>query len=371
MISVSLCMIVKNEEEVLEQCLRSVSDVCEEIIIVDTGSTDKTKEIAKKFTNKIYNFTWIDDFAAARNFAFSKATKDYIFWLDADDILPNEDRLKLKALKESFNTNIDSVSMNYILTFDEYNKPSFYFRRNRLVKRSNNFKWHGAVHEYLEVGGNILPADIAVVHRKNNKKGTEQASNRNLKIYEKRLKKGEKFTPRDLFYYANELKDHQQYNRAITYYKKFLATKKGWIEDKIRACLYVADCYRALRNEESEIEFLWKSFEFDIPRPETCCRLGDYFSKNQQFNIAIFWYETALKNKQNNPDGFHNEAFSTWYPHLSLCLCNWKIGDIQTSIKHNEIVGKMRPKDSRFLYNQQFFKKYFKKHKLDVNELKI
>src|SRR5699024_4807164 len=148
MISISLCMIVKNEEEVLEQCLDSISHLCDEIIIVDTGSSDKTKAIAEKFTNKIYDFQWIDDFSAARNFAFSKATKDYIFWLDADDILLNEDQLKLNALKKCLNTTIDSVSMNYILTFDEYDKPSFYFRRNRLIKRSKHFKWHGAVHEY-------------------------------------------------------------------------------------------------------------------------------------------------------------------------------------------------------------------------------
>lgn len=62
-------MIVKNEEEVLRQCLDSVNNLCEEIIIVDTGSTDKTKEIAREYTDKVIDFKWIDDFSAARNFA--------------------------------------------------------------------------------------------------------------------------------------------------------------------------------------------------------------------------------------------------------------------------------------------------------------
>ena len=65
MISISLCMIVKNEERVLERCLQSLQGLMDEIIIVDTGSTDRTKEIAKKYTDKIYDFTWIDDFSAA------------------------------------------------------------------------------------------------------------------------------------------------------------------------------------------------------------------------------------------------------------------------------------------------------------------
>ena len=83
----SLCMIVKNEENNIENCLNSVKNLFDEIIIVDTGSTDRTKEVVGKHTNKVYDFKWIDNFSAARNFAFSKASKDYIMWLDADDIV--------------------------------------------------------------------------------------------------------------------------------------------------------------------------------------------------------------------------------------------------------------------------------------------
>ena len=67
MISVSLCMIVKNEEKVLDRCLKNVRDFADEIVIVDTGSEDKTKKIAGEYTDKIYDFPWTDDFAAARN----------------------------------------------------------------------------------------------------------------------------------------------------------------------------------------------------------------------------------------------------------------------------------------------------------------
>ena len=72
MITVSLCMIVRDEEAVLERCLESVRDAVDEIIIVDTGSTDATKDIGRNYTEKIYDLPWQDDFAGARNFAFSK-----------------------------------------------------------------------------------------------------------------------------------------------------------------------------------------------------------------------------------------------------------------------------------------------------------
>ena len=87
MITVSLCMIVKNEEDILARCLDSLKGLMDEIIIVDTGSTDRTKEIAANYTDKIYDFSWCDDFAAARNFSFYKATKEYIYAPDADEVL--------------------------------------------------------------------------------------------------------------------------------------------------------------------------------------------------------------------------------------------------------------------------------------------
>ena len=85
MYSVSLCMIVKNEEAVIGRCLESVQGMVDEIIIVDTGSEDRTKEIVERYTDKIYDFSWRDDFAAARNYSFSLASGDFILWLDADD----------------------------------------------------------------------------------------------------------------------------------------------------------------------------------------------------------------------------------------------------------------------------------------------
>ena len=98
--TLSLCMIVKNEEDVIGRCLECVSDIFDEIIVVDTGSEDKTRDIVKKYTKNLYYFKWIEDFAAARNYAFSKATKDYIMWLDADDIILDKDKEKITEILE-------------------------------------------------------------------------------------------------------------------------------------------------------------------------------------------------------------------------------------------------------------------------------
>ena len=100
MTTLSLCMIVKNEEEVIERCLNSIEGMCDEIIIVDTGSTDKTIELISKYKKvKLFHFKWIEDFSAARNFSFSHASQDLILWLDADDIVKPKDLKILQSIK--------------------------------------------------------------------------------------------------------------------------------------------------------------------------------------------------------------------------------------------------------------------------------
>ena len=90
MANISLCMIVRDEHEVLARCLSSVCDAVDEIVIVDTGSQDDTRDIALRYTDKVYEFKWQDDFAAARNYAFDMAHGDYLMWLDADDVIAPE-----------------------------------------------------------------------------------------------------------------------------------------------------------------------------------------------------------------------------------------------------------------------------------------
>ncbi|CDQ41192.1 glycosyltransferase family 2 protein [Virgibacillus salexigens] len=361
--TISLCMIVKNEEEVLEQCLSSVESICDEIIILDTGSKDSTKDIAKKFTNKVFDFEWIDHFAAARNKAFSYATKDFIFWLDADDVLLPEDIDKLRKLKQELHDDIDAVSMYYYTAFDEEGNPTFKYRRNRLVKRTNNFKWYGAVHEYLQVGGNVVPSEIGVTHRKQDKPADSIKSDRNLKIYEKQLANKEPFTPRDMFYYANELKDHMRLDEAIDYYQQFLDTKRGWIEDEIRACIYIADCFKIMQLPEEEVEALLQSLKYDLPRAEVSCRVGDYFKEKGMFKKAIIWYVFALTLEADNDSGFANIAYTTWYPHLQMCYCNWQIGNKKDSYQHHLQTKKYLPNNEQVLYNEAFF------NSLDQEEL--
>ncbi|MFD3156143.1 glycosyltransferase [Haloimpatiens sp. FM7330] len=353
LISISLCMIVKNEEDTLSNCLESVKDIVDEIVIVDTGSTDNTKEIAQKYTDKIFDFKWIDNFASARNYSFSKATKDYILWLDADDILLNEDRKKFKVLKQILKNNADSISMIYNYAFDKNGAVLLNFKRNRLIKRDKNFKWIGAIHEYINVQGRIIDSDIHITHKR-----THSSPGRNLKIFEKMISKEIKFTPRDTYYYANELYDNKYYHKALEYYNKFLCMNDGWYENKINACHKISKYYNSIDNKEKSREYCYKSFEYDKPRAEFCCMLGLCFIQQNKWNEAVFWYELALNLKRPEDSwGFFDNSCWTWLPHLQLCVCYDKLGNHKLAYEHNEMAAKYVPNNTCILHNEEYFEK--------------
>lgn len=350
---ISLCMIVKDEEKVLGRCLQSVQDIVDQIIIVDTGSIDKTKDIAKEYNAEIYEFQWVDDFSKARNYAFSKAKEDFILWLDADDVIMETDGRKLQHLKENLDANVDAVSMNYVLTEDEEGKPLYSLKRNRLIKTNRNFQWIGFVHEYLQVYGNIFHSDINVIHKKE-----QHYSDRNLKMYEKFLKSGGKFTSREMFYYANELFDNQHYDAAISQYINFLQESDCWIEDIKNACFKLAEAYKFLGDKENEIKYIFKSFEYDVPRADFCCKLGDMLLDENKIDASIFWFERALslEPKEDNM-GLVNHIMFTYYPWIKLCICYYKKGDIEKAIYCNEMASSYRPNDYYVIYNKEFFNK--------------
>lgn len=349
-ITISLCMIVKDEEDALPKCLTSVRDIVDEIIVVDTGSVDQTKSIAAKFTDKIYDFSWIDDFSAARNFAFSKATKDYILWLDADDTLEQKDQNLFFELKETIDSEIDSVTMHYHLSFNSEGKVTHSLRRNRLVRRDRQFKWIGAVHEYLEVSGNIFHSDIAITHKK------EKAhTDRNLLIYRSREEKDEKFTPRDLYYFANELKDHCYYDKAIEKYEEFLNGGKGWVEDNIAACLKLAECYGQMKEPEKQLRALLSTFEYDLPRAEVCCKLGSFYIEIKDYTKAIHWLKVVEFLEHPETMGVVDHASRTWLPHLLLCVCYDRIGQPEEAERQNTIALSYNPDHPSILYNKSYF----------------
>ncbi|MEG2196762.1 MAG: glycosyltransferase family 2 protein [Cellulosilyticaceae bacterium] len=349
-VEISLCMIVKDEEEVLARCLESVSTFIDEIVIVDTGSMDGTKEIAKKFGAQLYDFEWCDDFGKARNYAFSKATKDYIMWLDADDYIDESNSNKIVAVKESLDPSVDSISMHYSLSRDEKGHTTCSLRRNRIVKASKGFKWIGRIHEYLDVAGNIKHEDIYIYHDKH-----KFYTDRNLRIFRDMQTNQEAFSTRDLYYFANELFYNGLYEEAIEQYTAFLATGEGWMEDRKTATANLIQSYHATHQLEKKVDVILESFKWGRPRADICCRLAEHFMEKETYIDAIFWYKVALMSIQDKDNmGMDLKEYYTWIPAIQLCVCYSRMGDYYTAYYYNELCASFVSDTKKVLYNREF-----------------
>lgn len=351
MISISLCMIVKDEEDYIGACLESVYDLVDEIIIVDTGSSDNTDEIVAEYTDNIFYYEWNYDFAAARNFSFSKATKEYILWLDADDILLEQDRKKLKELKNTLAEDIDIVLMKYNYVSDEENSPLLSYYRERLIKKSTKPIWKEPIHEFIEVKGEVLTSDIEITHTRKTSNG-----DRNLNIFKKMISSGKELSKRGLLYYAVELSHNNFIEEAIIYFKKYLDLCLDHTLDSIWACYQMALCYEKLNRHEEALEVLFESFRYNVPRAEICCEIGNIFIYKNDYNKAIFWYELALLIEEPKEKwGFIIKDYWGFIPCIQLGICYYYLGDIEKAIYYNEEALKMKPTDNNAIKNKRLF----------------
>lgn len=352
MITISLCMIVKDEVDALPYCLYTVKDIVDEIIIVDVGLKDKTKETAKKFTNKIYDFKYEEDYSKARNFSFSKATKDYILWLDPEDIVLDIDRLKLMQLKKRLEEQVDVVMMKYNNGKDENGNPQLLFTRERLVKRKNNYIWKDSIHEYIEVYGNIIYEDIVITHRKVNYCG-----NKCVKSFEDKITSSELSSPKGNFYYGRELYLNNKNEEAINQFKDFLKDDKGTLECKVKASIMLSKCYKSLNEYDKAKKILVKSFIYDIPSAEACCEMGFYYKENGEYKKAIQWLKIAISIDKPETYIYNEQDYYDFIPYLELSCCYYNLKNIGMAKFYHNKAKRLKPNHKIILENDKFYSK--------------
>jgi len=348
---ISLCMIVKDEEEVLARCLESVKGCVEEMIIVDTGSVDNTLNIARQYTDWIYDFAWHDDFAAARNVSFSKATKEYILWLDADDFIDGEQRSKMEALKQMLQDDRpDVVFCPYDVGFDENHNVLTSFRRERIVRRCAQAVWRGRVHECIAPFGKCVEFPFRVTHLSSSK----PRGRRNLHIYQKWAAE-EKLSPRDTFYYGRELYYHKLYSEAVAVLTEMI-NGDGWYVNQIEACKIRAFCLAQLGKRTDAYRSMLESFRFGEPRASVLCELGHMFCRDKKYREALFWYESAERCRDHSGEGdFEEPLCRTLAPLLGQVKCLYCLGEYERALAVHMQTLKQFPDHPSVRYNSEFF----------------
>ena len=313
----ALC-IVKNEEKNIEQSINSYKNAVDEIIIVDTGSTDNTKEICKNLGCKIFDFEWTDDFSEARNFALSKATGDWILFLDADEyFLHDLDKNFKYCLIELENNNVDMLK---ILTYNidkNTNKQLHTSYGLKIFKNYKNFKYKNAIHEVLDYPCNTLGSitnEFAIIHTGYSSNIISEKPKRNLNILKQKEKNNkELLTTSDYFYLMRESLSLNLYDEAKKY-RDILFNRKDFydfIHSMDIGYLSYIYSYHIMCKEnlsfDEKLNFLLEALN-NVDVPEI------------YYNIAVLYlkkdykksHEYLIKAIQKNNDLINIERFSTY-----------------------------------------------------------
>lgn len=291
MITISVCMIVKNEEKHLARCLDSLQGLWDELVIVDTGSTDDTRKIAEGYTDRVYDYQWRDDFAHARNHAFSLAQSDYIYAPDADEVLTPESRRKFSRLKQTLLPEIEIVQMIYVNRHDHRTTENFEKDyRPKLFKRLRTFEWIDPVHETVRLQPVVYDSDIEIIHMPDS-----SHASRDLKILRSSVQKGFHLSARLHNMYARELYiagTPEELKEAESFFHKSMKDPVRSEDEHMEALCILARINRIKKNYPEFLSLCLNGIAA-APCAELCIEAGDYYMEIQDHENARDWYENA------------------------------------------------------------------------------
>ncbi len=357
--TISLCMIVKNEEENLSNALSSVKDYVDEIIIVDTGSTDNTVEIAKLFGAKVYYYQWNDDFASARNEALRHATCDWILSMDADDEMNGEQLRNLKEILAQLEDEVVGVQLPIYSNTPDGNTMTNYLIR--LFRNRPDIRFSRKIHEVVDfsimkIGGKIIRAtDVPVIHRGyEDPEAIREKMERNFKLIREEVER----EPEDAsmwMYLAKSYCSVGDIESGLSAYKKAIEvarTEGVFGFARLISLIDLATIYLNRGELDTAELYALKAINLDPNFPEAHFTAGNVYFKKKQFDEAYIEFRKVLEVDQMKSYGLVFSSQVRGLPlYVMLTACAIELKKYSDAVIYGESAIKISPNNVDILNN--------------------
>ncbi len=335
---ISLCMIVKDEEKVIERCLQSVQHIVDEIIVVDTGSVDNTIDIVKRYTDSIHHFEWTNNFADARNFAASKANGQYILVLDADEFVYSDNLKEVIEVIKSDELEVDAYEVTIYNFLGRGGEQVAQHHSLRVYKNNSTIEFTRSIHEQLDKKCGDMryrSLDLIIYHSGYlNKVVKEKNKNhRNTPLVKKEL--GLKDNAFDYFNLGNEYFSANEIELALDAFKKAYMKKSqfelSWVGItiiQIINCLTQLKRYRDALDVINDAEKVWNT-TVDFK----CLKANIYFNQ-YRFDDAKIEMLDLINNKEKYNHCIFNVNFKDLHPHEMLASIYYYEENFKDAVYH-------------------------------------
>ncbi|MCH5281915.1 MAG: glycosyltransferase [Lachnospiraceae bacterium] len=323
----SVCIIAKNEEKHIEKCLKALHPLHAEIILVDTGSTDRTKELALKYTEHIYDFTWVQDFSAARNFSAEKASNDWILVIDCDEYVTNFDPNAIRAIQKNPSTVVGLIEQQSLL--GEADDQSMYIDSPARFYNKKFYHFTGTIHEQIvPYDGNIsfsyMSTGVIVSHDGyfGSPEERYEKNMRNTNMLVDALKK-EPDNPYLLFQLGQSYYAMQDYKTALSYYQKALTQPINYSsESGVVLAIGTINCLNELHRSEEALVFL-DHYEELSQYADFVLLMGHVYTNMGNFLKAMTEYLKATTIPK-----FHKAGSNSFLPFYHIGNIYRALGDV-------------------------------------------
>ncbi|MFQ3550369.1 MAG: glycosyltransferase, partial [Armatimonadota bacterium] len=345
---ITLCMIVQNEENFLEDCLKSVTGLVDEIIIVDTGSQDNTKQIAEKFGAKIFDYEWDKHFSKARNFSLDKATGDWILVLDADEKLePEAIPIIMEAVNNPVADAYDLYQRN-ILSDDSSNQEELIITTCRIFKNNPLYRYRGRAHEDISysialVGGIVCELPACIIHEGYRESISNERAGR--KGYRQLLEEDYAERPDDLhvlFHLGKECLRENDFENGIKYLQKSAEIVNPSLPVARIVFTMLSSALLSMGKTDEAEAITHIAERKGILSPEILLARARALSIKRDYKTAIDTMLTAKEISNNYEKYGDNQAATTKADNL-ISACYFQLRDYNKSIEYAKKVNEKSP----------------------------